>query len=145
MTSPGGWTAFKVVERPWIGRYDDSVRSFGVAPVEADYLKDVYRTPIMELYEKYVPRRFRSPTDTAIRCPTRSDADLREEEDFRVGGVDGNAGDVLRMVTNGTGDVGGHYLGGNYPPGFHTWSIRTPGPCRLRIEYFSTQGRPARP
>ena len=70
------------------------------------------------------------------------DADLREGEEFRVGGVDGDAGDVLRMVTNGTGYVGGHYLGGNYPPGFHTWSIRTPGPCRLRIEYFSAQDDP---
>ena len=65
VTSPGRWTAFKVVERPWIGRYDDSVRSFGVAPVEADYLKDVYRTPIMELYRKVrgrdVSDRLRAP------------------------------------------------------------------------------------
>lgn len=142
VTSPGRWTAFKVVERPWIGRYDDSVRSFGVAPVEADYLKDVYRTPIMDLYRKYVAETF--PVAYGHRDPVSYpvDADLRDGEEFRVGGVDANVGDVLRMVTNGTGYVGGHYLGGNYPPGFHTWSIRTPGPCRLRIEYFSTQDDP---
>lgn len=142
VTSPGPWTAFKVVERPWIGRYDDSVRSFGVAPVEADYLKDVYRTPIMDLYRKYVAETF--PIAYGHRDPVSFpvDADLRDGDEIRVGDVDGNAGDVLRMVTNGTGNVGGHYLGGNYPPGFHTWSIGTPGPCRLRIEYFSTQDDP---
>ena len=61
---------------------------------------------------------------------------------MRIGEADGNASDVLRMVTNGSAYVGGHYLGGTYPPGFHTWSIGTPGPCRLRIEYFSTQDDP---
>ena len=140
--APGRWTAFKVVERPWIGRYDDTVRAYGVAVVEADYLKDVYRTPILDLYWKYAAETF--PIAYGHRDPVSYpvDADLSEQEEMRVGEVDGNSGDVLRMVTNGSAYVGGHYLGGSYPPGFHTWSIRTPGPCRLRIEYFSTQDNP---
>jgi hypothetical protein len=38
--------------------------------------------------------------------------------------------------------VGSHYLGGSYPPGFHTWSIKTPGQCRLQIVYHSTTDDP---
>ena len=140
--APDQWTAFKVVERPWIGRYDDTVRAYGVAAAEADYLKDVYRTSILELYGKYAAETF--PIAYGHRDPVSYpvDADLREREEMRVGEVDGNNSDVLRLVTNGSDYVGGHYLGGSYPPGFHTWSIRTPGPCRLRIEYFSTQDNP---
>ncbi len=140
--APDQWTAFKVVDRPWIGRYDDTVRTYGVKPVEVDYLKDVYRTPILDLYRKYAAETF--PIAYGHRDPVSYpvDADLREQEVMRVGEADENSGDVLRMVTNGSAYVGGHYLGGSYPPGFHTWSIRTPGPCRLRIEYFSTQDNP---
>ena len=140
--APDQWTAFKVVDRPWIGRYDDAVRAYGVAAAEEDYLKDVYRTSILELYGKYAAEAF--PIAYGHRDPVSYpvDADLTEGEEMRVGEVDGNSVDVLRMVTNGSAYVGGHYLGGSYPPGFHTWSIRTPGPCRLRIEYFSTQDNP---
>ncbi|MCE2440987.1 MAG: transglutaminase domain-containing protein [Candidatus Latescibacteria bacterium] len=136
------WTAFKVVEQPWIGRYDAAVRSHGVAAVEADYLKDRYKTPIMDLYRKYLAETF--PIAYGHNDPVSYpvDADLRDREEMRIGEVDGNYGDVLRMVTNGSVYVGSHYLGGSYPPGFHTWSIRTPGPCRLRIEYFSTHDNP---
>ena len=136
------WTAFKVVEQPWIGRYDAAVRSHGVAAVEADYLKDRYKTPIMDLYRKYMAETF--PIAYGHNDPVSYpvDADLSDREEMRIGEADGNSGDVLRMVTNGSAYVGGHYLGGSYPPGFHTWSIRTPGPCRLRIEYFSTHDNP---
>ncbi len=140
--APDQWTPFKVVERPWVGRYDDEVRAFGVAAAEADYLKDVYRTSILELYGKYAAETF--PIAYGHRDPVSYpvDADLREREEMRVGEADGNARDVLRLVSNGSDYVGGHYLGGSYPPGFHTWSIRTPGPCRVRIEYFSTHDDP---
>ena len=140
--APDRWTAFKVVEQPWIGRYDDTVRSQGVASVEADYLKDRYRTPILELYRKYLAETFPIAYGHSDPVSYPVDADLSAQEEIRIGEADGNNSDVLRMVTNGSSYVGGHYLGGTYPPGFHTWSIRTSGPCRLRIEYFSTHDDP---
>lgn len=140
--APDRWTAFKVVERPWIGRYDETVRSHGVTAVEADYLKDRYRTPILDLYRKYLAETFPIAFGHSDPVSYPVDADLSAQEEMRIGEADGNSSDVLRMVTNGSAYVGGHYLGGTYPPGFHTWSIRTPGPCRLRIEYFSTQDDP---
>ncbi|MDE3000912.1 MAG: transglutaminase-like domain-containing protein [Gemmatimonadota bacterium] len=139
---PDHWTALKVVERPWIGRYDETVRSHGVAAVEADYLKDRYRTPILDLYRIYLAETFPIAYGHSDPVSYPVDADLSAQEEMRIGEADGNSSDVLRMVTNGSAYVGGHYLGGSYPPGFHTWSIRTPGPCRLRIEYFSTQDDP---
>ncbi len=140
--APDRWTAFKVVERPWIGRYDETVRSHGVTAVEADYLKDRYRTPILDLYRKYLAETFPIAYGHSDPVSFPVDADLSAQEEMRIGEADGNSSDVLGMVTNGSAYVGGHYLGGTYPPGFHTWSIRTPGPCRLRIEYFSTQDDP---
>ncbi|MDE2887596.1 MAG: transglutaminase-like domain-containing protein [Gemmatimonadota bacterium] len=140
--APDRWTPFKVVERPWIGRYDETVRSHGVTAVEADYLKDRYRTPILDLYRKYLAETFPIAYGHSDPVSYPVDADLSAQEEMRIGEADGNSSDVLRMVTNGSAYVGGHYLGGAYPPGFHTWSIKTPGPCRLRIEYFSTQDNP---
>ncbi len=140
--TPDRWTAFKVVEQPWIGRYDDTVRSHGVVAAEADYLKDRYRTPILDLYRKYLAETFPIAYGHSDPVSYPVDADLSAQEEMWIGEADGNNSDVLRMVTNGSAYVGGHYLGGTYPPGFHTWSIRAPGPCRLRIEYFSTQDDP---
>ena len=140
--APDRWTALKVVERPWIGRYDDAVRSHGVTAVEADYLKDRYKTPILDLYRRYLAETFPIAYGHSDPVSFPVDADLSAQQETWIGEVDGSYGDVLRLVTNGSTYVGGHYLGGAYPPGFHTWSIRTPGPCRLRIEYFSTQEDP---
>lgn len=140
--APEKWTAFKVVEKPWIGRYDDAVRALGVQVVEADYLKDVYGTPILDLYRKYAAETF--PIAFGHRDPVSYpvDADLREQVEMRVGEVDEHSRDVLTKVSNGSVYVGSHYLGGSYPPGFHTWSIKTPGPCRLQIVYHSTTNDP---
>lgn len=140
--APDRWTAFKVVERPWIGLYDDAIRAHGVTAVEADYLKDRYKTPILDLYRKYLAETFPIAYGHSDPVSYPVDADLSAQEETWIGEADGSYNDVLRLVTNGSAYVGGHYLGGSYPPGFHTWSIRTPGPCRLRIEYFSTQDDP---
>ena len=79
---------------------------------------------------------------TALKMNYPVDADLETQAEMWIGNADGSNNDVLRLVSNGSAYVGGHYLGGTYPPGFHTCSIRTPGPCRMRIEYFSTHDNP---
>ena len=140
--NPDGWTAMKVVEKPWGGMYDASIRAFGVAPAGPDYLKDVYGTSIVELYHKYATETFPVAygSDDPVSFPV--DVDLREAAVFEVGKVDGDSRDVVLAALNGTTYVGGHYVGGSFPPGFHTWSLQTPGRCRVRVTYSSTAENP---
>ena len=139
---PERWTPLKVVERPWTGTYDDAVRDFGVVPAEADYLKDVYGTSILELYTKYLNETF--PIAYGARDPVSYpvEADLRERDHLSIGEVDGGSRDVIMQALNGSAYSGGHYLGGSTPPGYHTWSIKVPGRCRVALTYHSVGDDP---
>ncbi len=140
--NPKNRTAMKVVEKPWQGTYGTAERSFNPLPAGSDYLKDVYGTGIVDLYVKYATETFPVAYGSADPVSFPVDADLRNNTEFRVGEPDGDSRDVVLQALNGTTYVGGHYLGGSFPPGFHTWTIHTPGRCRVQIIYESTTDTP---
>ena len=133
-----GWSSFKVVDRPWVGRYDDAVRSFNVALTETEYLGDVYAKPIMELYRKYLAETFPVAYggDEPVSFPV--DVDLTAQDTMVVGELDSDSRDVVMQALNGERFVGSHYVGGSFPPGFHTWTIRARKDDRIRITYHAT-------
>lgn len=142
IADPAGWTPMKVVSRPWGGKYDETLRAFGVQKIETDYLKDFYGAPITDLYRKYLRETFPVSYGADDLASFPADADLRTEKDLWFGGVDGSSTDVVLLALNGTRYVGGHYLGGSTPPGLHTWSIRAPENAVLTVEYYSVDEKP---
>lgn len=140
--NPEQWHPVKVVEKPWVGTYGAEIRAFKPVPAGPDYLKDVYGTSIVDQYLKYATETFPIAYGNADPVSFPVDADLRTESEFRVGEADGDSRDVVLQALNGTTYVGGHYLGGSFPPGFHTWSLKTPGRSRVRITYASTADNP---
>ena len=48
-----------------------------------------------------------------------------------------SANDIVLQALNGTAYVGGHYLGGSFPPGLHTWSVRVPENALLSVTYHA--------
>ena len=125
----------KVAERPWVGRYDNAIRSYGVTPADSGFLKDVYGTGIVDLYRKYADETFPVAYGSKDLISFPVDADLRESDHLVVGAPDGDSRDVVLQAPNGETYVGGHYLGGSFPPGFHTWSVKTPGRSHLKVTY----------
>ncbi len=141
IADPAGWTPMKVVSRPWGGKYDRTLRV--VQKVEPDYLKDFYGAPITDLYRKYLRETFPVAygSDDLVSFPV--DADLRMSKDLWFGGIDSSSTDVVLLALNGTQNVGGHYLGGSFPHGLHTWSIQAPENAVLTVEYYSADAKPA--
>jgi hypothetical protein len=129
------WQAFKVVEKPWLGKYDDLTRSFKVRRAEPEYLSDVYNTSIVDLYRKYTEETFPVAYGSGDRVSFPVDANLRGESEFKVGEVDDGSRDVVMQALNGSSYVGSHYVGGSSPPGFHTWSIKTVAGAKLVLTY----------
>ncbi len=144
IADPGGYVPMKAVAKPWGGKYDEADRAFGVQPVEPDYLKASYGTPIITLYRKYLRETFPVAygSDDLISFPV--DADLRTETELWFGGVDGSANDVVLLALNGTAYVGSHYLGGSFPPALHTWTVRAPENAVLTVTYHSADEKPPR-
>ena len=137
------WHAFKVVDKPWSGTYNEQTRSYGIMPAEPDYLAEVYNSSIIELYRKYVETTFPVAYGSNDRVSFPVDADVREGGDFRVGELDGESRDVVMQALNGSTYVGSHYVGGSFPPGFHTWSIKAAVGTRLTLSYFAVgEGSP---
>ncbi len=140
--APSGYYALKVCEKPWVGRHDAKTRSYGITPADADFLKDVYGTGIVDLYRKYLTETFPVAYGGADLISFPVDADLTLSDSVAVGGIDGKSRDVVLQALNGNAYVGGHYVGGSFPPGFHTWSVRTPARSRLRLTYHATTDKP---
>jgi hypothetical protein len=138
LLNPQKWTAMKVLEKPWQGKYGTAEQSFTPLPAGSNYLKDVYGTGIVDLYVKYATETFPVAYGNADPVSFPVDANLHNNTEFQVGEPDGDSRDVVMQALNGTTYVGGHYLGGSFPPGFHTWTLHTPGRCRVQITYTST-------
>ncbi len=144
VADPGGYVPMKAVGKPWTGKYDETVRASGVQPVEPDYLKANYGTPIITLYRKYLRETFPVAygNDDLISFPV--DADLRSEKEQGIGQVDDSADDVVLQALNGAEYAGSHYLGGSYPPALHTWSVRAPENAVLTVTYHGAGENPPR-
>lgn len=139
---PDRYHPLKVCGTPWVGRYDAGIRAYGVTPAGPEYLKDVYGTGIVDLYRKYLAETFPVAYGGADLISFPVDADVTASDRFAVGAPDGDSRDVVLQALNGDAYVGGHYLGGSFPPGFHTWSVRAPARSRLTLTYHATSDAP---
>jgi transglutaminase-like putative cysteine protease len=140
--APSSYHPLKVCEKPWLGRYDDPVRAYGVTSADSDFLKDVYGTGIVDLYRKYLTETFPVAYGGSNLISFPVDADLGVSDRLLVGTPDEDSRDVVLQALNGNAYVGGHYLGGSFPPGFHTWSVKAPVRSRLRVTYHCTTDDP---
>ncbi len=131
------WSVFKVVDEPWVGIYDAEIRSYDVQPAGPDYLREVYKQSIEELYRKYVEETFPVAYGSGDRISFPVDADLRNNLVVSIGEVDGSSRDVVMQGLNGSVYAGSHYLGGSFPPGFHTWTVKSAKGTRLELTYYS--------
>lgn len=57
-SSGDGFYMFKVVEKPWTGKYTQTNHKSYIIPTENDYLSDIYGRSLPDLYEDYVQRGF---------------------------------------------------------------------------------------
>jgi hypothetical protein len=140
--APSRYHPLKVCEKPWLGRYDEPVRGYGVTPADSYFLKDVYGTGIVDLYRKYLTETFPVAYGGGDLISFPVDADLSLSDRVLIGTPDGSSRDVVLQALNGNAYVGGHYLGGSFPPGFHTWSVKTPIRSRLKVTYHCTTDDP---
>ena len=134
LTDPDSAVAFRVVDKPWTGKYDAAVRSFGVKKCPDDYLEKRYGKPLIPRYRKYLRVAFPVVYDRGDIASFPVDADLREQKIVWYGKIDKSGRDVV-----GDSNVSGlHYVGGNSLRAFHTWLIVAPGlSANVRIVYHS--------
>jgi hypothetical protein len=120
---PERWHVFKVVEKPWIGRYDDEVRAHPVTPVEDSYLRDRYGFVLRSQYAQYFRVAFPIEVGPQLLSYPLT-ADLRDESTATIGLPDNSDLDLW---------TAGHYQLG--PNGFHTWTIKGGRDQRVTIDY----------
>ena len=134
LAHPRKWPAFQVVDRPWTGKYDDTVRAFGVRPCRDDYLRKRYGMPLAELYRRDLERAFPVAygLDDPVSFPV--DADLRQAKALRLGQVDGQTADLQSRTGR---YAGSHHLSASGRPAYHTWLIRAPQGSAVHIQYHA--------
>jgi hypothetical protein len=131
-----GWTAFRVVERPWQGEPPANA-AVEVEPVPSGWLADVYGEPLVDLYRGYARNGFPVAYGRADEVSFPVVADLRDERRVSFGAPDGAAADVAELAVSGGGEVPHYLVGGRQPPFVHTWSLRVP-PGRTRVTFGLT-------
>ncbi|HMB22574.1 MAG TPA: transglutaminase-like domain-containing protein [Anaerolineales bacterium] len=138
------WYSLKVVDRPWVGYYDTSVRSFGVVQAEEDYMADHYRYPFLAQYRQMFATAFPVAYDRNQIISFPVAADLTRGK-FSVGEVDGSHNDTVAATAalETAGKAGTYYLIGTSNTQYvHTWFIKVPAPRLVRITYYSTEDMP---
>jgi hypothetical protein len=144
-SAPYEGAAFKVVSRPWTGQYDESVRAFGVIPVEDGYLKGKYGDSVITLYRRDLEEAFPVSYDgDTVSYPV--DANLSAERSQWFGQVDGANEELLRFRKTNSDLYKVRFFGngGLSASAYHTWLIKAPPNSVVSIEYYSVDANPSK-
>jgi len=138
-SDPQSYYFFKVVEKPWVGHYDNRIRNYGIKPVEADYLEYYYHKPLTNMYLKNLSRNFPIAfgADRSISMPV--DVDLRKKTSYHFGKKDQSYSDLALYSPRYSGSA---YISSDaQPPCYHTWFVKTLEDKHLVIEYSFLSGQ----
>lgn len=134
IAQPDNWKMFKVVAKPWVKKYDESIRNFAPILAEEDYLEEKYSVSVMELYREGIRASFPFAYGSNDLVSYPVDADLRVEKEQWYGERNDSAQELAEYANRFSGS---NYLGGNSPAGYHTWLVKAPKNSRLIVKYFA--------
>lgn len=142
-----GWYLYQVVEKPYVGYYDDKNRLFEVSIANDDYLADRYGVAYIDLYRSYFNSAFPVLYDYEMPPFDLShpfEADFNTSKIIVVGEVDSNNSDMVQATTlpETFGRVGFYRIGGEKPNSIQSWFVTAPSPGYVRIIYHSDRDSP---
>lgn len=136
-SSGDGFYIFRVVEKPWTGKYIPINYASYVVRAENDYLSDVYGRSLPDLYEEYVQKGF--PIEYGyekqiLSYPLILDFTIRNE--VHIGIIDKDFMDVALLTAQPAyaGRVATYYI---TPTRFHSIFTITPSTGIVKIVYYS--------